>query len=296
MMSQRNVSAINTAKSGNRYFDFTIQENEEQRRVVCFSPEKRSTLKTKEERKLPVRLVNVSPQKRRYEPDSTEYTMGKYSRVEEPKNLSFEWKICSSGHESNSVLSVEEIVSSVNSGEIVTVKGKVLFKSQTETVFSARQNKELKKCYVILANNSSPIIVTVWEDKIAEIQEGVSYLVVESRVNFFDRKYLNVTQNTRLHSLEENLELPVEILSAAEALKPKPKSTNHFIGTIIGVDVSRSFVCVNCKLRIKEENVGARAVVKCGVCNINMLKLTTQGRSHRGGWGGAAAPPIILQT
>ena len=58
-----NVSAINTAKSGNYYFDFTIQENEEQRRVVCFSPEKRSTLKTKEERKLPVRLVNVSPQK-----------------------------------------------------------------------------------------------------------------------------------------------------------------------------------------------------------------------------------------
>ena len=89
LMSERNVSAINTAKSGNRYFDFTIQENEEQRRVVCFSPEKGSTLKMKEERKLPVRLVNVSPQKRRYEPDSTEYTMGKYSRVEEPKNLSF---------------------------------------------------------------------------------------------------------------------------------------------------------------------------------------------------------------
>ena len=85
-----------------------------------------------------------------------------------------------------------------------------------------------------------------------------------------------MTQNTRLHSLEENLELHVEILTAAEALKPKPKSTNHFIGTIIGADVSRSFVCVNCKLRIKEENVGAGAVVKCGVCNINMLKLTTK--------------------
>ena len=96
----------------------------------------------------------------------------------------------------------------MNSGEIVTVKGKVLFKSQTEIVFSATQNKELKKCDVILADNSSPIIVTVWEDKIAEIQEGVSYLVVESRVISVINKYLNVTQNTRLHSLEENLELP----------------------------------------------------------------------------------------
>ena len=271
-----NISPINTAKSGNRYFDFTIQENEEERRVVCFSPEKISTLKTKEERKLSVRLVNVSPQKRRYEPDSTEYTMGKYSRVEEPKNLSFEWKTCNSGHESNTVLSVEEVISSVNSGETVTVKGKVLFKSQTQTVFSGRQNKELKKCDVILADASSPVVVTVWEDKISEIQEGGSYLVVESRVNFFNQKYLNVTKNTRLQSIEENLELPAEILTAAEALKLKPKSTNHFVGIILGVDVTRSFICVNCKLRIKEENVGAGAVVKCGLCNINMLKLTTK--------------------
>ena len=269
------VSSMNTAKSGSRYFDFVIQENEEERRVVCFSPDKRSTLKTKQESRLPVRLVNLSPQKRRYDPDTTEYTMNKYSRIEEPKNLSFEWK-SPSGYESDKVCPVAEIISKVNSGESVTVAGKVIFKSETETVFPARQNKELTKCDLILGDSTSAIVVTIWEDQIADIQEGGSYCFSGLRVNFFNRKYLNVVKSTRFQSLEKEIELPAEVFASAEALKPKPKSTNCFSGSIVGVDCTRSFICVNCKVRIKEEKISDGAFVRCGGCNWDMLKATTK--------------------
>ncbi len=58
-----NVSPIKTPASGNRYFDFKIQERVDTTHVVCFHPDKRETLKQKEAAKSPVRIVSVSPQK-----------------------------------------------------------------------------------------------------------------------------------------------------------------------------------------------------------------------------------------
>ena len=57
------VSTIKTPTSGNRYFDFTIQEGVDSTRVVCFTPEKRESVKGKETAKSPVQILNVSPQK-----------------------------------------------------------------------------------------------------------------------------------------------------------------------------------------------------------------------------------------
>ena len=61
------VSEIKVAaKSGIRYFDFKIQQDASEARVVCFSPNKRDDLKEREKRKSLTRLVKVSPQKRKY--------------------------------------------------------------------------------------------------------------------------------------------------------------------------------------------------------------------------------------
>ena len=64
------VSEVKSSASGVRYFDFKIQEKDEKRRAICFSPEKRDAIKEKEECKSPVQLLHVSPQKQKFEPDS----------------------------------------------------------------------------------------------------------------------------------------------------------------------------------------------------------------------------------
>ena len=82
-----NVSPIKTTASGNRYFDFKIQVRVDTTRVVCFKPDKWETLKQKEAAKSPVRIVSVSLQKRKYEPDTMEYEMGTKSKVINTTNM-----------------------------------------------------------------------------------------------------------------------------------------------------------------------------------------------------------------
>ena len=86
------VSEIKIPSSGNRYFDFKIQEKEEVSRVVCFSPDKHKKLKDQQTSKTPVRLLTVSPQKSRFQPDVEEYKLYNFSQVQDAKNLSFRWK------------------------------------------------------------------------------------------------------------------------------------------------------------------------------------------------------------
>ena len=74
-----------------RYFEFKIQEGDEETRVVCFNAEYQGQVRQKEQSKSPCHLTNVSPQKRHYS-EGTEFKMNKFSRIETPKNIPFPWK------------------------------------------------------------------------------------------------------------------------------------------------------------------------------------------------------------
>jgi hypothetical protein len=115
------VSGVKNSPSGVRYFDFKIQERDEKRRAVCFSPDKRDAIKEKEECKSPVRLLNVSPQKRKFEPDATEYKLTHQSKVVVTKNLSFPWADLLA---SNKKLTVRNIHETMMTGDIVSIKAK----------------------------------------------------------------------------------------------------------------------------------------------------------------------------
>ena len=117
----------------------------EQRRVVCFSPEKRSALVNKPRLKSLVTLANVSPQKRKFQPDKTEYLMGKFSRVLPAKNLAFPWKPPAEDR-TKVVVPIRQIVNGEEPlGTMVTVKAKVTSRSQSESVYSQNVHKWLMK-------------------------------------------------------------------------------------------------------------------------------------------------------
>lgn len=113
-----------------RYFDFTIQENNEERRVICFTPEIKDELKRREDAKLPTSLKNISPQKRRYG-EGVEYRMN---------NLAFQWK---TSNTDESDITVTQLLQSAPNGQSVGLKAKVLFKGDTETVYSKHTKKNL---------------------------------------------------------------------------------------------------------------------------------------------------------
>ena len=190
--------------------------------------------------------MNVSPQKRKYDPESKEYAMNKYSKIAEHKNLSFPWKSCTLQPGLNVVSSILDILNSKANGDYVSVKEKVISKSKTECVYSSTMQKLLKKSDLIVADSSSAIRVTIWEDKIDKVQEQTSYLFEGLRVGFFKSKYLNTTKNTNLEILNEDIELSPESEKTLEALNGPEKTDDDvsLTGKIIGAEVTRSSICI----------------------------------------------------
>ena len=110
------------------------------------------------------------------------------------KNLSFPWNDISGGL---SNASVKMILDDSTNGEIVSVKAKVVSKSQVDTVYSHNMRKELRKCELIIIDSTAAIPVTIWEVMIDNVEKEKSYLFSELRVSFFKKKYLNATIRTR---------------------------------------------------------------------------------------------------
>lgn len=269
-----NVSDIRVARSGVRYFDFNIQENEQQTRIVCFSPEKRPTLKEKQQARSPVTLANISPQKRKYNPEATEYTMNKFSRVVNKKNLSFPWKPFETRSTGSEVIPICQIVNGAQStGDLVAVKAKVVSKSTRQTVYAQTTRKSFDKSSAIVADTTSAIPLTLWEENIDQVQNGASYLFENVRVSFYQRNFLATTTKTAVHKIEEVINFSDDTKLAIDALEPKTSENECFVGKVIAAEVTRTLACVSCKFRADEEN-SAQVVVKCPACKISMLKQT----------------------
>jgi ssDNA-binding replication factor A large subunit len=221
-----NVSPIKTPPSGNRYFNFKIQEHSDTTRVVCFNPDKRETLKQKQEAKSTVRILNVSPQKRKYEPDTREYKMVTKSKVINTTNMPFPW--AEIDDDKPKEISISDIFTS-SAGDVVSLKATVFSKSDSETVYSHTMRKSLHMCNIVLADGTGAIRATLWESMIGQVSEGVSYEFNKFKINFFNQKYLNGTPESKVNETKV-VEVPPEILPAAEELKPKAKQTKDVNG------------------------------------------------------------------
>ena len=260
------VSDIKTPANPNstRYFDFILQEGDEERRVVCFNANKHEEVKQQEKSKLPTNLSNISPQKRRYG-EGIEYKMNKFSRLSPAKNLPFQWKQraqCSQG-------TIKEILEKKSIGEVVAVKAKVLSKSDVSSVYSHAMKKELSKCDVIVADSTGAITVTLWENQIEQVSVDGSYYFQGLKVNCFNKKQLNSTKCTTIEICDD-IAVSLESSGAAEELKPREKSVKSLTGTVFAADVRKSFICINCKSKIAD--IAEKIALKCSNCNLKMRK------------------------
>ena len=214
------VSEIKTPSSGTRYFDFNIQQQDVRKRVVCFSSQKRDDLKHKQESKTLVKLLNVSPHKRKFDPNTQEYRLNNYSKVVATQRVPFPWKDISADLAD---ASVKFVLDSCIPGDVVSLKAKVLHKSNEQSVYSYTTKTDLKKCDIIVADSTGPILITLREDAIAKVNTNTSYNFKGLKVAFFNNKYLNTTSQTAVKVLDIDIQLSEEITAAAEEMKPTQK-------------------------------------------------------------------------
>ena len=234
------VSEVKIPASGSRYFDFTLQERDEKHRVVCFHPDKRDDLKQKEESKSPVRILNVSPQKRKFQPDSVEYKLERFSKVQVTKNLSFAWK-----DQSSVEATIKNIMDSGKEGEMMSLRCKVLSKSERQIVFSHAFKRDLKKCQLVVADQTGAIPITIWEDMISQVDKDKSYIFSNLKVSFYRFKYLNAVKASKVQEISDtSITVSEEICKAAAALAPKETESEDVSGKILAIDVNKVFVLI----------------------------------------------------
>ena len=262
-----NVSPVKTPSSGNRYFDFSIQERVDSTRVVCFNAEKRDTVKEKETAKSPVKILSVSPQKRKFQPDSIEYKMNSKSRVVSTKNVPFPWAEIEDGKKSKQV-SINDIIFSGSAGEVVSLNAKVFSKGEIETVYSHPMGKSLTMCNLVLADATGAISATIWEKMPEKVLEGGSYEFKKFKVKFFNKKYLNGSPDSEIVETKV-VEVPDEVLPAADDLKPKEKPTTGVTGRVVAVDMTVSLICINCKAK---NAVPDEEFFDCVSCKSSLMK------------------------
>lgn len=130
------------------------------------------------------------------------------------------------------------------------MKAKVMFKGESETVFSTAQNENLQKSDIVIANHTVAIPLTVWEEAVATIETDHSYLFSKVRVSFFKRKHLNATKTRVFVPSKDKIQLTQETINYVEHLKPNNKNHELVVGKILSIDFQKSYICLNCKSKI----------------------------------------------
>ena len=139
-------------------------------------------------------------------------------------------------------------------GEVVSLNAKVFSKGEIETVYSHPIAKSLTMCNLVLANATvaisamGAISAMIWEKMPEKVLEGGSYKFKKFKVKFFNKTYLNGTPDLEIVETKV-MEVPDEVLPAADDLKPKEKPTTGVIGRVVAVDVTVSLICINCKAK-----------------------------------------------
>ena len=153
--------------------------------------------------------------------------MNKYSRIEQAKNLVFQWKASNTDQSE-----ITQILQSAPNGQSVGLKAKVLFKGDKETVYSKHAKKNLTKYDIVVADTTGAITVTLWESQIAEVEQHSCYHFKELKLNWYKKKYLGSSTKTTIEKCE-NIDIPGGITSETENIKPHEKAKKKITGTII---------------------------------------------------------------
>ena len=114
-----------------------------------------------------------------------------------------------------------------------------------------------------------PITVTLWENKIAEVEPHCCYHFKELKLNCYNKKYLGSSTKTMIQKCE-SIDIPEAITSEANNLKPNEKAKKSITGTILAVEVKKIYICINCKSKIPD--APDTAIVKCPNCNLKIKK------------------------
>ena len=122
---------------------------------------------------------------------------------------------------------------------------------------------------LFVADTTGAITVTLWESQIAEVEQHSCYHFKELKLNWYKKKYLGSSTKTTIKKCE-NIDIPGGITSEAENIKPHEKAKKKITGTIMAVEIKKTYICINCKYKIPD--APELNIIKCPNCNLKIKK------------------------
>ena len=170
------VSKVKIPAGGSIYFDFTLQERDKEHRVVCFHPR---NVKTSSRRKIKVTSSHFEcqPAKARISTWQCQVYTGEVFKGTSNKKFVFplERSVQCTSYGQEDYGFRKRFRSGV----------KLCPKSETQTVFSHAFKKDLKKCQLVIADQTGAIPITIWEDMISQVEKDNSYIFSNVKVSFY---------------------------------------------------------------------------------------------------------------
>ena len=171
----------NARASNRKYFNCVLQKKDEAVRVVCFSSQKQTELKTLQVTKTSVRVTNVS------KTNTGDIILNNQTKVTPLSHLPFEYSDILTANGTVPISSLAQVAAE----QLVTVKAEVTHVSGVKKIPTLRHGV-LSKQEVTIRDPTSSIKVILWESWVNSLQSNTTYLLQNLKVKTNkNERYLN---------------------------------------------------------------------------------------------------------
>ena len=254
------------------YCDLVLQTSNETKRAICFSKSKRPILLDREHARTPVKISNFTntPNEERY---GCKLIINDMTKITVPESNEYSFQYSKSSAEPPFV-PLQDVLDKCASMDVVSVCGKILSKSKTETV----GKDSLKLAKVLLTDGETEVKVDVWENFIEKLEEGSTYTLFSVRVREWngERKLSTTKECTIVANNDDKLKaIPFDPNTPQSALEDLYETINVSNFSSIQ-DVQKFIQCINCFRKILQVDSGL--IVHCDRCghSARVDKCTTQ--------------------
>lgn len=232
-------------------------------RAVCFSPEKRPTMKSRVESSSPVKISNYQIRKNKFT-DEDEVHINKRTKLENPSRneITFECETPEEEKSDTTNNSIQDIITNQNEKSKVNITGR-LTKLDNPTLIQTG-NKTLTKQECTITDESGSIRLVLWEDDIKKIDSGNTYKIFKAMVKTYAKqKYITLNKQTTIELSTVNVQREDTLMTdASQNIVECPAEAVEKVTTYLSCSKCNSSLPRN-----QQENI-----IKCTNCGMAKLK------------------------
>ena len=256
------VSPTKVSIKGSSYLSFYIQDKERVSKAICFSPEKRKLVESKAESCTPCKVTKYN--KTKNETDGNVLWINNSTRIDDAPDTLIDFPYTKIKVEVPSLTSINDL-QNVQVNQLVTLHGKVLFgTNKSEKVGS----KGLVKIEGFLVDETGSIAVTVWNDQIAQLEDGNCYEAHSVRLRQYNgEKYITTTPTSTFQKLLGcQLSISEEIIKDAVSMLQSQEISCQSVQT---VEITQYYSSIACAKRVQSRPDSK--LTKCDNCHVRFL-------------------------